>query len=407
MNHKEFLEHYQPVYDQALSAVHLKGFRPGTAPKDLADKAVDKEKVFNEAVSDAVRASLKEINQENEWQVIDQPKVEILETDPAADLGVKFKAVLTLFPRVKLGNYKKIAKRILEGEQKSVSVNDEELEKNINWILNSRAKFTRVSREAQKGDMVDIDFSGFVDGKPLDGASGKADSFILGEGKFINGFEENIQGHKEGDKLEFSVNFPDDYWKEDLRAKKVDFKVELKGVYNRELPELNDEFVKGLGKFESVDDFRNSVRDGLKKEKEGREKERVRLKILDEIIKDSDIELPEVMVQRTLDNLIAEYKSFAGQGLPGQGSEPEQDSALRQKLEEKARHSVSTNLVMYQISKEENLDPTPEEVQAEANKLLADPRFTGGQKIDPQKVYDYSYGMLQNKKVFDYLESQK
>lgn len=402
LNHQEFLNYYQPVYDQALSGVHLKGFRPGAAPKELADKAVDKERVFNEAVSNAVKAALREVSAENDWQFIDQPKIEVLEADPVADLGLKFKATLTVFPEVKLGDYEKIARQVLEKEKKEIIVDEEEFQKNIKWVLNSRAKLTRVNREARKGDVVDLDFSGFIDKVPLDGASGKADSFVLGEGKFVPGFEESVEGHKEGDEFEFSVNFPSDYWKSDLRDKKVDFKVALKGVYDRELPELTNEFVKGLGKFENVEDFEKSVREGMKKEKEERERERVRLKILQEIIKDSKIELPQVMVDRTLDGMVAEYLEFRKQS---NTKEKEDEAQVRARLEEKARNDVATNLVLYQIAKERNLDPKPEEVEEEANKILASSQFSRMPQIDPQKVYDYSYGMIKNRKVFEYLES--
>src|SRR3989344_2390955 len=115
LDHQEFLNYYQPIYDQALVSVNLKGFRPGTAPKDMADKAVDKERVFTEAVNRMVRDSLHELSEENSWQFIDQPKVEILESEElvkgVAGLGLKFKATLTVFPEVNLGDYEKVAKK--------------------------------------------------------------------------------------------------------------------------------------------------------------------------------------------------------------------------------------------------------------------------------------------------------
>lgn len=404
LDHKEFLNYYQPVYDQAFSSVELKGFRPGAAPKDLADKAIDKEKVFNEAVVRATRDSLKEITADNNWQLIDQPAVEVLETNPKDNIGLKFKATITIFPEVKLGNCAKIAKGVL-AEKKSVKVEEKEIEETIKWVLNSRVKLVRASHPAEKGNLADIDFSGFLDGKPLDGASGKADGFILGEGKFVPGFEDNLYGHKEGDKLEFSVNFPKDYWKEDLRGKNIDFKVEIKGVFDREMPELNDEFVKSLGKFESAEDLKKSIRNGIAKEKEAKEKERLRLKIMEEIIKDSKIELPEIMVNRTLDGLAADYENFLKNAPPGKDSLKEDE--IRKSLEEKAKNSVAVNLVLYQIAKDEHLEPTAEEVEAEANEFLKNNRIDKKEKIDQQKIYDYSYGMVQNRKVFEYLESLK
>ena len=184
LGHQEFLDFYQPVFNHALEHVELKGFRPGTAPKDLAEKAVDKEKVFHEAASEAVRNTLKKIMEENDWQFIDQPNIEISETNPQADIGLKFKAKLSIFPEVKLGNYQKIAKKIISGG-KEILISDEEIKKSIDWLLNSRAKLTRVNREAKKGDVADIHFSGFVDGKNLEGATGGHDQFVLGDGKFI------------------------------------------------------------------------------------------------------------------------------------------------------------------------------------------------------------------------------
>ncbi|MBI3046248.1 MAG: trigger factor [Candidatus Harrisonbacteria bacterium] len=399
LEHKEFLEYYQPIYDQALASVNLKGFRPGAAPKDLAEKAVDKEAVFNEAVNKAVRDSLQEITEENNWQLIDQPKVEIVETNPQENVGLKFKATITIFPEVKLGNYQKIAKKILGSAKKDFSASEEEINQSLQWILNSRAKVTRVAREAKMGDVVDLDFSGFVDGKPLDGASGKADNFVLGEGKFIKGFEENLIGHKEGEHLEFSVNFPADYWKKELQNQKVDFQADLKGVFERELPELTDDFVKSLGKFENAATLKTSIREGIAKEKEMKENERLRLKIFEEIIKNSEIAPPRIMVERTLDNLIAEYKNLV--------KNPDEKIAVRKNLEEKAKNSVATNLILYQIAKEQKIEPSQEEIESEANKALSHSEFRKNPKIDVQRLYDYIYGELRNKKIFEYLESLK
>ncbi len=407
LDHQEFLEYYQPVYDQALSAVHLKGFRPGTAPKDLADKALDKEKIFHEAVAKAAQSVLKEINEENNWQLIDQPKIEVLENDPLNNKGLKFKATLTVFPEVKLSDYKKIAKKAIKENSKEISVSEKEVEDSIKWVLNSRSKLTRANKLAEKGDVLDIDFAGFADGKALDGTSGKADSFVLGEGKFIPGFEENLLGHKEGDAVEFAVTFPGDYWKEDMRNKKVDFKVNIHGVFNRELPELTDEFVKTLGKFESVEDLKKNVREGMAKEKTDKEKERVRLKIIDQIIKNSKIELPEIMVSRTLDGMVSEYKAYSGMAKTLKPEKELEEDKVRKGFEEKAKNSVASNLVFYQIAKDENLEPKPEEVEAEASQFLKANASLKDKNIDPQRLYDYSYGIVQNRKVFEFLESLK
>lgn len=396
LDQKEFQSYWQVIYDQAISQVDLKGFRPGTAPKELADKAIDKEKVFEEAVSNAVRDNLKEITQEKDWQLIDQPKIEVLDSNPLANGNFKYKATLTIFPEVKLGNYKKIAKDIL-ASKKEVVITDQELEQSTKWVLNSRVKTSRVNREVQKGDMAEVEYEGFLDGKKLENLSGKEDKFVVEEGKFIPGFWENVLNHKEGDNLEFSTTFPKDYFDKNLQDKKVEFKLHLKAVFARELPELTDEFVKSLGKFTGVEDFKNNVRNGMKQEKENREQERLRLKILEEIGRASTTDVPKIMIEKTLNNMVAEYGQMT--------QNTKSDEELKRLLEEKAKTSVLNNLALYQIAKEEKLEPTPEEIKEESNKFLAHSQFSKEPKIDPQRLYDYIYGIVQNKKVFQYLES--
>lgn len=404
LEQKEFLEYYQPIFEKALSEVHLKGFRPGTAPKEMASQAVNNEKVFEEAVHKAVSSTLKAIAEENDWQLIDQPKIEVLESPT----GLKYKAVVSVFPEVKLGDYKKTAKKVLESEMKEVKVEDREIEDSIKYILNSRAKLTRVNREAKNNDVLDIDFAGFADGKALDGTSGKADSFVLGDGKFIPGFEENLVGKKEGEIAKFTVTFPGDYWKADMRNKKVDFEVKVHGVYERQMPELNDEFVKGLGKFETVEELRKNIREGMTKEKIEKEKERVRLKIMDQLVKSAKFDLPEVMLNRTLEGMVQEYKDYSALAFRGgEKKAPETDEEIRKKLEDKARSSVATNLILYQIAKDERLEPTPQEVEEDANRFLGSMRREHSKDVDPQKLYDYSYGIVQNRKVFEFLENLK
>lgn len=289
----EFLPYYQAANDAALKGVHLKGFRPGTAPKDLADAAVGKEKVFNEAAREAVRWSLDEIAKDNEWTLIDTPQVEIQDSK---DLGIAYKAAIAIFPEIKLANYKKIAKKVM-AEEKEQKVEEKEIDQTLEWLRNQR---------------------------------------------------------KEGDKL----------------------------------PELNDEFAKSVGKFENLDALKKSVADGILMEKNEREHDRLRLKMLDEIVKESEIDLPEVMVQKTYNNIFKQYQAMLKAG----GKSEEE---IKKTVQEKAKNNVESNLVMYQLAKTEHLEPTPEEVREKQ----------GGVENDAN--YQYIYGMLQNEKVFKFLEAQK
>lgn len=304
---EEFFPYYETAYQKALSDVHLKGFRPGTAPRELAEKAIDKEEVFNEAAKNAVRWSLDEVSKDNNWTLIDAPQIEV---GDSKDLGIAYKAVLTIFPEIKLGNYKKIARKVME-ERKEVAVDPKEIDQTLEWVRNSR---------------------------------------------------------KNGDKV----------------------------------PELNDEFAKSLGKFQNLEELKKSVSDGLRTEKEIKETDRLRLKIIEEIIKASEIDVPEVMVQKTYENMNTQLapmfkaggKSAAPDGGEPRSTEVEREQQIKKNLWERARNNVASNLVIYKIAQIEHLEPTEEEVRANEGSIESD------------KNYQYIYSMLQNQKVFSFLEKQ-
>ncbi len=394
---KEFQKYWQPAYDEAASKVTLKGFRPGTAPKEMLDQAIDHDKVFEKAVHEAVRFSLNEFTDANNLTLIDQPQVEVLD----AKNGVAYKATLTVFPEVKLGNYKKIAKKIF-GEKKPVAITPEEIEKTLKWIAGSRAATTLAKRPSKKGDLVELDVETTVGGKPLEGASFKGDRFVVGESHFIKGFDEQIENREEGEDFAFSIVAPADYWQKELRGKSIDFKVKIHGVFDRILPEINDAFAAGLGpNFKTVADLKKSIESGLTQEKVEKENEKLRLKVLDEIAKDSKMELPEIMVERTLVSMIEDVKRVLPKDLPagrqGQIQSPETlERDLREKMRARAEQNVATNLVMYQIAKDEKLEPSKEEIEKDA----------AMNNVDLEQHYDYSYGRVQNQKVFAWLEAQ-
>lgn len=293
LDQKEFMPHYQAANEAALKGIHLKGFRPGTAPKEMAEAAVDKEAVFSEAARNAVRVSLDEITKDREWTLIDTPSVQI---EDSKDLGIMYKATLTLFPEVNLPDYKKIAKKIM-AEEKEQKVEDKEIADTIEWIR----------KERKQGEV---------------------------------------------------------------------------------LPEVNDEWAKTLGKFENVDQLKKSIKEGILAEKNVREHDRLRLKILDEIVKDSKIDLPEVMIQKTYENMAKQY----GPMLKASGKSEEESKKI---LHEKAKNNVESNLVIYRIAQAEKLEPTEEQVKKQQG------------SVENDANYQYIYGVLQNENVFQFLEKQK
>jgi len=357
----EFSKYWEVVYEDAIKQVEIKGFRKGTAPKQMADAAIDKDKVFGEAATKAIREVLKEITIEKEWEIVDQPKIDIEEKTE----GIIFKIDLVVFPEVKLGDYKKIAKNIFS-EKVEVSATDEEVQEAINWILNSRAKIVRSINPAKLGDVVNVEYKG------------KPDQFVLGHSHIEKGFDDKIIGHKEGEEFDG---------------------IKLVSVFERQLPELNDELVKELGNFKTIDELKASIKDGIKKEKEIKESEKLRIKVLEEIGKDSKIDIPEVMIEKTLAGMVEEYKMYFKKDF--------NEEEVKKKLKPQAEKSVISNLVLYKIAKNEQIEPTSEEVENESNKFLATLHPEQAGKIDPQRIYNYSYDIVKNKKVFDFLEASK
>ena len=388
----EFKGYYQAAEDEAAANVTIKGFRKGAAPKEMVTAALDHDKIFHEAINEAVRWSLNEIKIENTWTFIDQPRIEVTDGEPGK--GVAYKATLTLFPEITLGNYKKIAAKVF-GERKPVEVTDEEINKTIEWLRGSRAKEVRVARGAQQKDLVEIDIETESAGVPVVNATFKNDRFILGESSFIAGFDKQLEGKKENEVVKFSIVAPKDYWQKEMQGKQLDFTVVIHGVFERALPELNDEFAQTLGpRFKTAEDIKTNIREGLTLEKTEKENEKLRVQALEAIAKDSKMDLPAVIIERTLDGMVADVTKMIP---PGENKKPEDlAKEMRERLRERAITNVSSNLVMYKLAQVEKLEPTAEEIGAEAAK----------RGVDLEKEHDYIYGTLQNQKVFSFLEAQ-
>ncbi|MEZ4156674.1 MAG: trigger factor [Candidatus Paceibacterota bacterium] len=391
LNKDEFAPFWKGAYEEQASKVSVKGFRKGKAPKEFLDGGVDKDKAFSEAFSSAVRSVLNDLITENKWTIIDQPRVDLLETTD--DGGVRFSIDLTLFPEIELADYRKLAPKILS-EKKDEVISAEELAKSLDYLTDSRAKEKLVDREAKEGDLIEADVDASVGGEAVPGASLKKDRFILGKSRFMSGFDKKLEGKKAGETLTFSIEAPKDYWQKDYAGKVFDFTVKILAVYEREVPELTDEFAKILcHEFTGLEDLKKSVSEGLLAEKQKREGERVQIKLIEELTEKSSVKIPSVMTDRMLDGMVAEtMQMFAGKLPEG---EDKMRAEMRKQFKDEAEKRTKTHLVIHALAEKEGLVPTKSDVEAMA-KL---------QNLDANTYYDHIYGHLQNKKVFDFLNS--
>ena len=331
--------------------------------------------------------------------MLDQSDFKIEKNTPTE---LVYKVKLTLFPAVTLGTYKGVT-----AEKRTLAVTDEELNRVLKDITASRAAIAQVDRPAQKGDQVEVDFTIKLNGAVIDGGESKNHPLIIGEKRFIPGFEEQLIGMKVGETKEFKLP---------LEGKDHDMTVVMRDVKSRTVPELTDEFVKNLGAFSSVDNLKEQINKNLLMEKEAQEKERVRIEILKKIIKDSTMTAPQLMVERQLDGMLQNFDAeLHSQGMelgPYLAHLKKTQDDLRKDWRVRAEDQVKMTLVIHEIAKAEKFEVKEEEVEAELEQRLQ--QYMAGrpdmapadmQKLDLDRARREIHSTLLNKKVFDFLDS--
>ncbi len=384
----------------------VKGFRPGKVPIDIVEREVGSQKLYDQTANLAVSRTLPNAILDNNLEVIGRP--EIVVTQIARNNSMKYKAIFSTIPEVELGKYKN-----LKVKKKEIKVEDKEVKQSLEQLQNSRAKFKAVNREAKKGDNVEINFVSRINGVKIDGGESKKHPIILGQGKFIPGFEEKLEGMQIGEEKKFSLTAPKNWPQEKLAGKLLEFEVKIESVQERELPELSDEFAKSLGKFSSLNSLKESIKKGLKQEKDNREKERIRIELIDRIVKNSKIEeIFQNLIDIELDKMINELKgNVANMGLEfdkylEQISKSVEN--LKKEWQNQAEKRVKTGLVLKEIAKKEDIEATNQEVEERVNKELQYyPNVEEIKKqIDLNTFKDYTRGIIRNQKVFQFLERE-
>lgn len=406
----EWEKHLDSAAAEASNEIKIAGFRPGKAPRNLVEQKVGKGPILNVAAEKAVKNSYVEIVTKEKLEVIGSPKIEVLEVEEGKDL--KYKAIVAVMPGIKIKeNYVKAIKKINEEfKGKSPAVSETELELELEKLANSRVQLVTVMREARKNDSVEVDFEVLVSGAPIENGTSKKHNLIIGRGVFIPGFEEQVIGMREGDEKEFELTFPAEYHKKDLAGKAATFKVKMNLVQERKTPELTDEFAAGLGKFKDLADLKQNMREGMEHENEHKLKDEKRASYLDEIMKHAESDLPEILITEEVRKMEDELEhQLSGMGMSldqylAQLKKTRKD--LEKDWEPQAVKRVMSALALVEIAKMQDIVADSAEVEAEMNKTL---QYYKGVKdmeknIDMERLYTYSKGILENEKVFEYLE---
>ncbi len=339
------------AYRKIVKKVNLPGFRKGKVPRKVLESHFGPEVLHEEALEELVPPAYEQALEESGIDPINQPEFELVQVEEGKPL--LFNALVEVLPEVELGDYKG-----LEAEQEEVAVDDLQVDHHIYMLREQNARLVpRENEPAREGDLVTIDFKGFVDGEPFEGGEAEDHSLELGSRSFVPGFEEQLEGVKPGEEQEIVVNFPEDYRNEELAGKEATFQVKMKQIKEKQLPELNDDFVKEVSEFETLEEMKVDLKEKMLKNAEEQSKTKLEESLIEKITDASEVQLPEVLVERQIDRMMGDMENYLRQ----QGLRLDQFLELSGKTKEELREQnrpeaekrTKANLVLDAIAKKE------------------------------------------------------
>lgn len=357
----------QDVYNRQKKNISIPGFRKGKVPRQMVERMYGPEVFYDDAANQIMPQAYSDAAKESGEDIMSRPTVDIVQIEKGKPFI--FTAEVAVRPDVKLGEYKGVEVTKIDTE-----VSDEEVETELNNERERNARTITVEdRAIQSGDTAVIDFEGFADGKAFEGGKGENHNLEIGSGSFIPGFEDQLIGKNSGDEVEVNVTFPEDYHAEDLKGKDAVFKVKIHEVKAKELPEADDEFAQDVSEFDTIAEYRDSIRKKLEERKADMAKNEQKQEAIDKIVEASEMELPDAIVLTRADEIINQFaQQLAQQGLSMDqymqyaGTDIDQ---LRDSVRPEAVTRIKNQLVIDAIAKAENIEITDAEVEEELKKM--------------------------------------
>ena len=362
-----FMKAVDAVYKREVKKINIPGYRKGKAPRRLIEKEYGEGVFYEDAIKNLYPAAIVAAADEAGLNMIrDQIDLDIQE---AGKDGLVFKAVVTVEPEVEIKDYKGI-----EYAPVSLEVTDEDVEEEIKKVQKRNSRLVSVEDQAAENeDIAVIDFKGILDGEAFEGGTAENYSLTLGSGAFIPGFEDQVVGHKAGEEFTIDVTFPEDYQAEELKGKAVQFEIKLHEVKKHELPEVDDEFVKDVSEFDTVDEYKADLKTKLeesrKEEAENSKESQIAEKLTDLL----EAEIPEAMFDNQLDSIVDEF----AMNLRSQGLDLNTymqytgltEERLRDTYRDRAEAQVKLRLALRKIAELEDMKATDEDIEAKYNEL--------------------------------------
>lgn len=367
LSKKEWEEEVEKAYQKHKGEYKKEGFRQGKVPRRVLEQTYGEFMFYEDAFNDSFPEYYTQmLKKEKQLFPVDYPEISLEQMDTN---GVKFSATITLLPEVTLGDYKNI-----KVEKKAVKVTEAEVKHELGHLAEKQVKYVEIeNREAKLGDLVNIDYSGSVDGVKFDGGTAQDQELELGSNTFIAGFEDQVVGMKIGESRDINVTFPEHYHSKDLENKPAVFNVKLLGIREKVLPEINDEFASNISEFETLADLKKDIKAKILAQKEKEAALDLENALVGAIVKNATVDVPKAMVDSQIDREVQDMaQRLAYQGLRLEdylaymGTTMEQFRASREK---QAKEQVKTSLVMEEIIKVEGIKVLQKDIKEKVKQI--------------------------------------
>ena len=357
------------AYQKNKGKIALPGFRKGKAPRAMIEKMYGTGVFFEDAANELIPEAYETAAKESELEIVAQPEIEVTQMDKGTDFI--FTATVAIKPEVTLGDYKGI-----EVEKKEAEVREEEITAEIDKAREANSRLITIEdRATEDGDTVIIDFDGYVDGKQFEGGYAEDYTLVLGSHSFIDNFEDQLVGKNLGEDVEVNVTFPEEYHVDELKGKPALFKVKIKEIQKKELPELDDDFAQDVSDFDTLDEYKADVEKKILENKENQIKREQEDQIIEKIIENAQMEIPQQMIAAQTRQMTQEF----AQRLQSQGLSLEQymqftgltPQKMMEDLEPQALKRIQSRLVLEAVVAAENIEASDEEIDKELENMAS------------------------------------
>jgi trigger factor len=399
----KFEQGMQKSFQKNVKRFNIPGFRKGKAPRKVVERYYGEQILYEDAINFVCPEAYDEAVEQNNIHPVDRPEIDIKQIGEGQNLI--FTAKVTVKPEVELGEYKGI-----EVSKVDTTVTDEDVEQELKKALEKNARMITIDdRGVQTGDIVVIDFEGFIDGVAFEGGKASDYELTIGSGQFIAGFEEQLVGAKTGDDVEVNVTFPEDYGNKDVAGKPAVFKVKVKEIRLKELPAADDEFAKDVSEFDTLAEYKESLRKKLVEAAEHRAKHQTEDNVIGKVVENATVDIPRVMIDKHIDNLLYDFDlrlRYQGLDLKKYLEMMGMDTdTFRGQFESRAEKEVKSQLVLEKVGIVEKLDASEEEINDEIKKLAENYKQNEEEfkkHLSPEDI-EYIKGTIINRKTVDFL----